>query len=92
MFLDDSSGEELEFFKTARSSKDIPITLSDAQEANPISELKEDDVEDWTGINKDTLVEEEFTDMQLIYSAVNPEMPLVEEEYRQVSLYTISFA
>ena len=66
MFLDDASGEEFECFKTAWSSKDILVTLSDAQEANPISKLTEDNVKDWSGVNKDTLVEEEFTDEQPI--------------------------
>ena len=89
-FLDESSGEKFECFKIARSSNDILLTLSDAQEPNPISKLTKDDVKDWTGVNKDTFAEEEFTDEQLIYSVLNPEMPLVEEQYRQVSLYTIS--
>jgi hypothetical protein len=66
MFLDDTSGDEFECLKISRSSKEILVTLSDAQEANSISKLTKDDVKDWTGVNKDTLVEEEFTDGQLI--------------------------
>lgn len=50
-YLDDSSGEEFECFKIARSLKDILVTLPDVQEPNPISKLTKDDVKDVTGVN-----------------------------------------
>jgi hypothetical protein len=80
VFLDDSSDEEFEGFSTARrSSKEILAILSDAPEANPISKLTEDDVDDWIDTDKDTPVVGEFTDEQLIQNVLTPEMPEVIE-------------
>lgn len=52
MFLGDFSGEEFAGFTIAKSSKAILASLSDAPEANPISNLN-DDVEGWIDADKD---------------------------------------
>jgi hypothetical protein len=51
-----TSDGEFVGFSIARYSKDILATLSDATQANPISELTKNDAEDWTDTDKDILV------------------------------------
>jgi hypothetical protein len=80
-FLDDTSDEEYEGFNIAiRSSKDILAIRLNAPQANPISKLTEEDVGNWTDVDNKRLIVEEFPDVQLIQSIVNPKMPKAVEQ------------